>query len=855
MATAARANERRPAWRTLAALAGLFVFGLGLRLFRLGTVPLGGHGDVSWIGLNALDWLHNGIWPYYVYELYAPEPVIVYLAGLSISIFGPGFFASRLPTALASALVVPVGFLAARWLGGEDSGEEPLTLRTMWLFVLAYAVSFYPIMLGKSGQRSQLFPLEVMALTLLFATAWGSGKRWAFAAAALTLAVANYTYIPARLLPIVLALWAAHQWIVDRSRFRQRIGLFAAMLALSALLVMPQLITYLRTPEAFFARSSQSAGQLIFQTGLRGGALWATLGRKALGEAAIFLLPWHGAYAEMGRPLLALPLGIGALTGLAAAFFRPRDKALWWPLIGIPLMVLTDILSGTQPEPHGLRMIGVLPFAFLLAARGLALLWGWIEGRVKADGRRTANMAAALALGALIAGPGLYDFWDYHWRYIPAQQADPATADTLEASDVFLAELILAHAGDGPPILITLDDFTRANIPYLLSAAYPTRRSGIAAGGALDTPAWGDEALVALPADPYRPRHDGKTPEHDGRGWVLLAEGEQILLPPLEASEAAALQAELDSAEPLDAATDWIGQPAAALYAVSLSPEAFTPQVVPVGASLGGEVALAGYQVESQTLSPGEPLWITLYWEAEAVAAEDYETFVQVLDASGGAVAQVHRWTLDGVYRTRLWTADEWVPTRFRLDIPPDLPPGPYTVIAGLYRVLANEPVGVVDEAENVVAPHVTLSGFKVALPPATISQPPPEQPITFGGTIALAGIDATVDGDQLVLRADWQATARPAADHTLFVHVVDEAGEIAAQLDTQPRGGAYPTGIWDAGEVVPDEYTIPLDGLPGGAYRVYLGWYTLPSGERLEAMVGGDPVPDNRVEVYHFAR
>jgi hypothetical protein len=154
-----------------------------------------------------------------------------------------------------------------------------------------------------------------------------------------------------------------------------------------------------------------------------------------------------------------------------------------------------------------------------------------------------------------------------------------------------------------------------------------------------------------------------------------------------------------------------------------------------------------------------------------------------------------------------------------------------------------------------VVAPHVTLSGFKVALPPATISQPLPEQPITFGGTIALAGIDATVDGDQLVLRADWQATARPAADHTLFVHVVDEAGEIAAQLDTQPRGGAYPTGIWDAGEVVPDEYTIPLDGLPGGAYRVYLGWYTLPSGERLEAMVGGDPVPDNRVEVYHFAR
>ena len=33
-----------------------------------------------------------------VADVVAPEPVIVYLAGLSIRVFGPGFFASRLPT-------------------------------------------------------------------------------------------------------------------------------------------------------------------------------------------------------------------------------------------------------------------------------------------------------------------------------------------------------------------------------------------------------------------------------------------------------------------------------------------------------------------------------------------------------------------------------------------------------------------------------------------------------------------------------------------------------------------------------------------------------------------------------------
>jgi len=79
------------------------LFGLGLRLFRLGTVPLGGHGDVAWNGLIALDWLGRGIWPFYVYHIYAPEPVIFYLTGLSILLFGPAFFAARFVTALAGA--------------------------------------------------------------------------------------------------------------------------------------------------------------------------------------------------------------------------------------------------------------------------------------------------------------------------------------------------------------------------------------------------------------------------------------------------------------------------------------------------------------------------------------------------------------------------------------------------------------------------------------------------------------------------------------------------------------------------------------------------------------------------------
>jgi 4-amino-4-deoxy-L-arabinose transferase-like glycosyltransferase len=259
-------------------LGSLILLGLGLRLYRLPTVPLGGHGDVAWNGIEALDWLHGVKWPLYVYHIYAPEPVIVYLTGLSILVFGPTFFAARLVTVIASTLVIPVGFFAVRPLGGDDS---PLTHRTAWLFALAYAVSFHPIMLSKTGQRAQIFPLLVMALLALFAYAWRGGKWWAFGAAAVVMALASYTYIPARLMPLLIALWVIYEYLATRpAQSTSMLAKVAAMLALTALLIAPQIVMYLNTPEAFFARSSQSAGQFIFQTGLKGPELWLTLGRK-----------------------------------------------------------------------------------------------------------------------------------------------------------------------------------------------------------------------------------------------------------------------------------------------------------------------------------------------------------------------------------------------------------------------------------------------------------------------------------------------------------------------------------------------------------------------------------------------
>ncbi len=68
---------------------------------------------------------------------------------------------------------------------------------------------------------------------------------------------------------------------------------------------------------------------------------------------------------------------------------------------------------------------------------------------------------------------------------------------------------------------------------------------------------------------------------------------------------------------------------------------------------------------------------------------------------------------------------------------------------------------------------------------------------------------------------------ARSVADLTLFVHVVSLDGKLAAQLDAQPHGGAYPTHAWHRGEVVINQSSIRLPPeLPAGKYAVVLGAY-----------------------------
>jgi 4-amino-4-deoxy-L-arabinose transferase-like glycosyltransferase len=116
------------------------------------------------------------------------------------------------------------------------------------------------------------------------------------------------------------------------------------------------------------------------------------------------------------------------------------------------------------------------------------------------------------------------------------------------------------------------------------------------------------------------------------------------------------------------------------------------------------------------------------------------------------------------------------------------------------------------------------------------------------GGTVQLVGADypsTIVAGEVLPLVLYWSADKKLGTDYTVFVHLVNAAGDVQAQRDTQPRNGTYPTSAWPAGGVTVDEAYLALpQGLAPGDYNMRVGLYLQRDGQAVGAFKVGNAPP-----------
>ena len=101
-----------------------------------------------------------------------------------------------------------------------------------------------------------------------------------------------------------------------------------------------------------------------------------------------------------------------------------------------------------------------------------------------------------------------------------------------------------------------------------------------------------------------------------------------------------------------------------------------------------------------------------------------------------------------------------------------------------------------------------------------------------FGEEIQLQGYQLSQSDSELGLTLIWQALTNGQTDYTRFVHLirVDGSGAPLVQDDSPPRYGSYPTSQWTAGEVVEDQLSLSLEGVPPGEYRLAVGFYSQPT-------------------------
>lgn len=257
---------------------------------------------------------------------------------------------------------------------------------------------------------------------------------------------------------------------------------------------------------------------------------------------------------------------------------------------------------------------------------------------------------------------------------------------------------------------------------------------------------------------------------------------------------------------------------------------------------------LIGYALSSEEVRPGETLQVTLYWRALRKLERDYTVSLRLWGRNDQIIGQQ-----DVNRPTSRWEPLDVLAETYHVTVAREaLAPSLGRIEVALYDQQAAARLLTYDKDMNRLS-HAFIAQIKLS--PTEPLQPPKAstEQYNLGNKIALIGYSldkkALAPGESLRLTLYWKALADMGEDYTVFTHLIDAQNRIWGQEDSQPVDGYYPTSFWEIGEVVEDEYYLPVQPeAPRGGYGIEVGMYVLSTGERLPVLDAKGERLDDRI-------
>ncbi len=653
----------------------ILLLAFGLRLYALTEIPPGLTHDEANHGREAIGIL-RGFFLFFFPLNYGSEPLYSYTVAASMWLFGESLFALRFVNVLFSVATIGLTFLWVR---------RQFDLTTALITAVLLTLSFWPLASAREALRAGMLPFfmgtavwffwQLLDLAEKGKAAASSHRRWWLSAAfGVSVAITLHIYLAARVAWALFPLFLVYLAWQRRTVFRQSWQPVLLGLLLAGALVTPMFIYLAQNPYSL-TRLSMLDGSL---QNLRSGN-FAPVWQNASSALLAFVWPGYGdqflAYNIPGRSVFDPVSALFFVLGLLVCLWRWQRPSYAFVLLWFGVGILPSLITG--PTANTTRNLAALAPVFILPAIGFRTAVHWLKSR--SSQLPTWLPATIATVWLLFAGWVATSDYFVTWAQSP---------DVRGAYQVNLVEMLAYLEPDA------------SAEPVVFSSIYPGPAhdpsiSLVLAGDAANQ-RWVDArlALVAPAGQSSRVMIPASTPPHPQFAQWLQPR-QMVALRPTDLDPTFA-DYWLDATQ----LNSWAGETTVANFnnALTLYHAAWLETAVAPGQT--AELLLVWRIVDPERVGPIVPPAFTT----------DVVMFTQLLNADGVPFAQ--RDSLEAPSWD--WQAGDLVAQIHPIPIPPEIPPGSYPAIVGIYDRLSGGRLSVLAGSDEVVGDFTAVPSLEI---------------------------------------------------------------------------------------------------------------------------------------------